>query len=239
MTPIRQLGLPFVHTQAYRATDFLAGACNHDALAWLDHPWAWPGLRLALFGENGCGKTHLLHVFVARTGARLLPGTAVRGLLDLNDVRAVAVDDADAGPDPRALLHLLNAAAERLLPVLLAGRTPPTSWPYTLPDLMSRLRAMPVVELRHPDDALLDSLLARLLAERQLAVAAPVQAYIRLRAPRTGDALREVAARLDRASLAAGGKVTRGLAGCVLADMGCEDLATGASVGSLEDGLPF
>ncbi len=239
MTAMRQLGLPFLHKQSYRARDFLTGPCNEAALAWLHSPGAWPGLRLALYGDRGSGKTHVLHVFAERMGALLLPGSAVRGLLDLDAARAVAVDDTDAGPDPLALLHLLNSAAEMGLPLLLAGRTPPRTWSYTLPDLTSRLRAVTVVGLSHPDDVVLDALLARLLTERQLAVSAPIQAYIRLHAPRTGDALREVAARLDRASLAAGGKVTRALAASVLADMGCEDLATGASWESLEDTLPF
>jgi chromosomal replication initiation ATPase DnaA len=236
---MHQLGLPFVHAQAYRADDFLRGTCNEAALAWLSDPHAWPGLRLALYGETGCGKTHLLHLFAQRTGAVLLPGPGLRGLHDMHDMPALAVDDADAGPDPAALLHLLNAATERSLPVLLAARTPPANWPYLLPDLTSRLRAIQAVALHLPDDSLLDALLARLLAERQLAVAAPIQTFIRLHAPRTGAALREISARLDRAALAAGGKVTRRLAGWVLADMGCEDLATGACPGSPQDTLPF
>jgi chromosomal replication initiation ATPase DnaA len=236
---MRQIGLPFPYDQVFHAADFLAGDCNTAVLAWLDDPFAWPGLRLAVHGGIGSGKTHVLHVFAERMNAVLLPGVAVRGLPDLAGAGAVAVDDADAGPDPVALLHLLNMAAELRLPVLLTGRSPPMHWAYTLPDLTSRLRAMPVEGLRYPDDALLQALLARLLADRQLAVAPAVQAFIRQRIPRTGDALREVAARLDRASLALGGKVTRAVAAGVVADMGCEEIATDAPVGSIEEGLPF
>jgi chromosomal replication initiation ATPase DnaA len=50
--------------------------------------------------------------------------------------------------------------------VLLAARTPPAHWPVRLPDLASRLRATTAVEIAPPEDSLLRSLLARLLAER-------------------------------------------------------------------------
>ena len=62
-------------------------------------------------------------------------------------------------------------------------------------------------------------MLARLCAARQLAVAEPVQAYLRARLPRTPAAMREVAARLDRAALSAGGAVTRPLAALVVENM--------------------
>ena len=73
--------------------------------------------------------------------------------------------------DETALLHLLNAAGEAGLPILLAAPAPPSRWPVRLPDLASRLRAITAVEIGPPEDALLRTLLARLLAERQLASA--------------------------------------------------------------------
>ena len=116
----------------------------------------------------------------------------------------MAVDDADAAPE-RPLLHLLNAAGEAGLPVLLAGRAAPARWHAALPDLASRLRAITAVRIGPAEDELLRSLLARLLAERQLAVAEPLQDWLRLRLPRSQGAIREAVARLDRAALAAGG----------------------------------
>ena len=180
-------------------------------------------LRLAVHGEGGSGKTHLLHAFAERHGAMFLPLEALRRLIDLPQAGGVALDDADAAPEPEALLHLLNAAAERRLPVLLAGRTPPSNWPATLPDLTSRLRAMTAVALGLPDDALLRAMLARLLVERQLRVDASVQDYLLARLPRHGAALRDAAACLDRLSLAAGRAVTRATAAEVLARLGNGD----------------
>ncbi len=196
---------------------------NAQALTWLRQPGEWPSLRLAVYGAEGCGKTHLLHVFAARHGAVLLPGEAVRHFVDVPVSGALAVDDADAAPEPEALLHLLNAAAEGRSPVLLAGRVPPAHWPVALPDLASRLRATVSVGLGQPDDDFLRTLFARLLAQRQLRVDATVQSYLLDRLPRHGAALRQAAYCLDRLSLAKGQAVGRALAAELLARMGTAD----------------
>ena len=208
VTYARQFPLPFPLAPRYAPEEFLAGDCNAAARAWLAAPADWPALRLALHGESGTGKTHLLHWFAARHQATLLNGADLRGLPTPPAAPMLAIDDADRLPDQPALLHLLNASAERHIPVLLAARTPPASWPIAVPDLASRLRATTTAALLPLEDSLLRALLARLLAERQIAVAPRIQDYLHARLPRTGNALREAAACLDRLALAAAGPVT-------------------------------
>ena len=191
-----QLPLPFRHRPDYTALAFRPHAGVADAMAWLARP-DWPGGRLALWGDAGSGKTHLLH----RTGF----ATAVPGAWPTADV---AIDDADRMPEA-ALLHLLNAAAEAGHRVLLAARPPPARWPVALPDLQSRLRAMNAVELRAGDDAFRRALLGRLLSDRQLSVADSVQEWLLTCLPRDAGAMREAAARLDHAALAANRAITR------------------------------
>jgi chromosomal replication initiation ATPase DnaA len=229
----RQLALPFAHAPLFTAADFLAGGSNEAALAWLAPGADWPLRRLALWGPEGSGKTHLLHVWAARTGARLLAGPTLPADPPPAD-RAVAVDDADAAAE-RPLLRLLNACGEAGQAVLLAARTPPSRWPVALPDLASRLRAFATAEIHAPDDGLLRALLARLLAERQLAVSEPVQDWLRLRLPRTPAAMREAAARLDRAALVAGGRVTRAVAADVLRTMAERDGAASSTTADDEN----
>lgn len=213
--PPRQLALPFVHAPSHAATDFLPADSNAGALAWLADDARWPQRRLVLFGPAGAGKTHLLHIWAERAGARLLTGPALAGLPPPGPV---TVDDADLAP-PEPLLHLLNANAEAGHPALLAARLPPARWVVRLPDLASRLRAAAVAEIHPPEDSLLRALLARLLSDRQLQVAAPVQDWLLLRLPREAAALREAVARIDRVALASGRRVTRALAAEALADM--------------------
>lgn len=193
--------LPFATERRFTEADFREAPSNAEALQWLRLTATWPSGRLALWGGPGCGKTHLLHIWAARTGADIWPGAALSGLPDLPQQGGIALDDADAIVDEAALLHLLNAAGEAGLPVLLAGQTPPARWPIQLPDLTSRLRAITAVEIGPPEDALLQALLARLLRDRQLRVTDKVQNWLLRRLPRSAAAMRDAVERLDAVAL--------------------------------------
>jgi chromosomal replication initiation ATPase DnaA len=218
-----QLALPLPEAAAsYDPADLIEDAANAEARAWLDRPGAWPFGRLALWGPAQAGKTHLLAWAAARHGWHALPGggPALRGLPQLPEAATgIVLDDADRAGEDAALFHLINLCAERRLPLLLAGREAPARWPLALPDLRSRLRATTAVPLRPPDDALLDALLAKHFADRQLRVDGAFRAWLRTRLPRDPAALAAAAARLDHAALAAGGRITRPLAREALAGL--------------------
>jgi chromosomal replication initiation ATPase DnaA len=218
-----QLPLPFQHQPAYGA-DFLAAPSNEEALAWLDRTADWPDHRLALWGEPGCGKTHLLQLWAERSGATLLTGPTLHGLPGLSASTAVAIDDAAAIADETALLHLLNAAREHALPVLLAAQTPPARWSVHLADLASRLRALTSVRILPPDDPLLRALLLHLLSDRQLVMKSDLQDWLLRLLPRSPAALREAVRRLeqaalDRAARAKGGTLTKTIVSAALEGM--------------------
>lgn len=213
--PPRQLALPFAHVPSHAEADFLPAESNAAALAWLADDARWPQRRLVLFGPAGAGKTHLLHIWAARAGAVVLSGAALCGLPLPGPA---AVDDADLAP-AEPLLHLLNANAEAGHPTLLAARRPPARWGVALPDLASRLRAAAAAEIQPPEDSLLRALLARLLSDRQLQVPGPVQDWLLVHLPREAAALREAVARMNRAALASGRRVTRALAAGAVAGL--------------------
>ncbi len=215
---MRQLPLPFAEEPLYDPVEFFAAPCNALARSWLERPEGWTNGRMVLWGEPGCGKSFMLHIWARSVGATIYRGSSLRGLVS-PPATAIAIDDADLVPEETALLHLLNAAAEAHRPVLLTARCPPARQASKLPDLASRLRASMVVEISAPDEAMLNMLLFHLAASRQLVLPPQVGQFLLTRLPRTPGALREAIARLDHAALATGGKVTRTLAAEVLADL--------------------
>ena len=213
-----QLPLDLGFRPALGRADFLISPCNAAAIAWLDRWPQWPGTALSLWGPAGSGKTHLVEVWRARSGAtaidsRVLTVACLPQLL--GSARAVAIDDADVA-DEEALLHVYNLLSERRGHLLLAAREPPARRTFHLADLRSRLLASPAVALEPPDEALLGALLVKLFVDRQLRVGEDVIAYLLPRLERSFVAMQEIVAALDEASLAGQRAITVPLAREVL-----------------------
>jgi chromosomal replication initiation ATPase DnaA len=173
-------------------------------VAWLDRWPDWPGPGLTVHGPPGCGKTHLAHVFQARAAARLLRPSEIEHETPLALLEGAHACVLDGGPPvaEQELLHLYNALTEEGGHMLILSRVPPARWGVRLPDLASRLAALPAVRIEPPDDTLIEGLLIKLFADRQLDVAPGVVSYLTTRLERSFEALRCVVDRLDRESLA-------------------------------------
>ncbi|NCO22712.1 MAG: chromosomal replication initiator DnaA [Rhodobacterales bacterium] len=224
-----QLTFDLPSVPALGREDFFVSPANSRAIAALDGWRDWPLRKLALCGPAGAGKTHMAHVFAAATGAPILAATALCNAdipalasapVVIEDVPHIATDAAAQ----RALFHLHNLSWAEGGRVLLTGIGAPARWPLTLPDLASRMQAANVAMIDPPDDDLLAAVIAKMFADRQLAVDAEVIRYITLRMNRSFAAARDLVTRLDALSLAEQRPITKPLAARVLDN----DEATGA-----------
>src|SRR5262249_17464082 len=162
---------------------------------------------------EGSGKTHLATIWAAAAGARVvschalseavLPRALATGALVIEDITIV---------DERALFHVINLAREENAYLLFTARAAPSIWPVTVPDLRSRLRAIPVVALQAPDDAMLRAVMVKLAADRQLDLGDNVVGYLSTRIERTFAAARAAVIALDHEALRQGRPPTRALA---------------------------
>ena len=214
MTVPRQLALALPHAESFARDDFLIGASNGEALAMLERWPDWPDRILALAGPEGAGKSHLAAIWAERAGARRVSARALgeTDLLHALATGALVVEDASGDVDQRALFHLLNLVREEDGYLLLTARTAPATWGVALPDLASRLRAVPVVTVSAPDDALLRAVMVKLFADRQLGVDENLIAYLATRIERSFAAARVTVEQLDREALRQKRSVTRALA---------------------------
>lgn len=198
-----------------------ANAVAADAIqSWHD----WPQGRLVLVGPPASGKTHLVHVWAAMCGARIVAARELDGA-DLPALAQgpLAVEDADAVAGEaaleQALFHLHNMMLAGGHGYLLTARTPPARWPVALPDLASRMQGSAVVTLNAPDDALLSAVMVKQFADRQIAIDPPVISYVAARAERSFEAAARLVDALDRAALAEGRAITLPLARRVLGEL--------------------
>jgi chromosomal replication initiation ATPase DnaA len=217
--PGTQLTLGFPHEPTTGRADFVAGRANLEAIALIEAMPDWPLRGVLLVGPEGSGKSHLVSIWCEFPGAaRIAAKDLAREDADrLTAGGVVAVEDLHEGPvDEPAVFHL---AAERDAKVLITSHSGPGELPLTLPDLVSRLRAMRLVMLGAPDDDLLRRVLTKLFADRQLNIDPGVVGYIATRMERSFAAANRIVAALDKAALAGGRGVTRKLAAEVLGDI--------------------
>ena len=193
---------------------------NHAAWQWIARwpDWAAPGL--AVSAPAGGGKTHLGHIWATRSGAVFATAADLAHPDQLvARSRWVMFDDADRALErglanltrsdaETGLFHLHNLLREAGGGMLLTARHPPAHWPIGLPDLASRLRALPAVAIDPPDQEMLAALLRKLAADRQLVVGDGVITYAVARMERSYAMARRLMAALDDQSLGHAGGVT-------------------------------
>ncbi|PKP87425.1 MAG: chromosomal replication initiator DnaA [Alphaproteobacteria bacterium HGW-Alphaproteobacteria-17] len=166
----------------------IVGTSNADAVRYLRHVSTWPVRTAVLTGPRGSGRSLMGRLFARETGGRV-------------------IDGHDSVPEEE-IFHAWNAAQVSGVPLLIVADAPPADWHMVLPDLASRLLAVPVLSIGDPDDCLARDLIEALFAQRGVALAPGVASYIVPRMERSYVMIHRIVAALDAASLEKGGGIS-------------------------------
>ncbi|MEN8177016.1 MAG: DnaA regulatory inactivator Hda [Pseudomonadota bacterium] len=175
-----------------------------------------------LWGEPGCGKSHLLQAAcreqsdaahpAAYVPLNELPDLVPEMLDGLEAMHLVCLDDLQqlAGKSDweLALFNLFNRLRECNAHLLVAANSPPARLGIDLPDLASRLTWGPCYHLIALDDAGRMELLMRSAEQRGLKLPPEIATFLLHRLPRDIHSLIGMVEQLDRASLAAQRRLT-------------------------------
>ncbi|CAN7557986.1 DnaA regulatory inactivator HdaA [Rhizobium sp. LjRoot30] len=219
-----QLTLRFGHEEARGRDDLLVSDPLAAAVAMIDRWPEWPSPVVILAGPVGSGKSHLASIWRERAHAVDIVPLMGSGASEQAAAGPVIFEDADRiAFDETELFHVINSVRQHGKHLLMTSRLWPMSWPVTLPDLKSRLKAATTVEIGEPDEDLLSQVIVKLFADRQLYTDDKLVAYIVNRMERSLEAAQTIVDRLDRLALARGTRITRPLAAEVLNALGKDD----------------
>lgn len=218
MTQPTQLNLPLPQRVSLARDDYFIADSNRAAYEAVERWPDWPGRMLAVIGPAGAGKTHLAAVHAARLtdlgrAAGRWPDTAPPDLI-VDDVdRVVGGREAE-----ERLFHAFNRVAGEGGSLLLTSRLPVAAWPVALPDLRTRLNTVIAIDIPPPDDSLLEAVLLKLFADRQIdgSQIAEISHWLVPRMDRSLAAARALVEQLDARSLAVQRPITARLAREVL-----------------------
>lgn len=218
----RQLVLDLPLRQALGRDDFLVTNSNNAAVEMIDQWPNWPTYGAIIVGPPGSGKSHLVEVWRQKSGAELISAAAITiDAMVQNSTLAIEVD----GPfNERAVFHVLNLARTHAQHVLITAQNSPSQWNLKIPDLLSRLNALPVVSILSPDDALLRGVLVKHFADRQISVDEAMISYIMLRMPRSLEAARAIVTQIDQQALIERAEITKTFIARVMASFSSPEL---------------
>lgn len=206
MTRPTQLTLPFAVTLSYAPENFVHAPENEEASKWLNLWPRWPVCGLIVQGPRGCGKTHLAHGWAARSGAVFLDANQVSSLST-----SAVIEDLETLQDDEGLFHALNRAKEEGHFLLLTARDTWSEKQVQLPDLASRLKALPHIFMHAPGDQLLQWMLEKILADLGVVLTSSQKTFVLQLLERSGSAVQHFAQSLHSLLLQHPQRVTQRL----------------------------
>nr|CAA6807299.1 MAG: Chromosomal replication initiator protein DnaA [uncultured Thiotrichaceae bacterium] len=222
---MRQLSLNVTLPDGQSFESFCPLPGNEDILTLLQTPFWEEFPQILVFGDSGCGKSHLLQACCYRLQANFHAatylslrdlsrfGTGVIDGLDSGHATLLALDDIDAVMGNKAweeaLFHLVNRCRENKQALLLSAGKKPHDLGCQLPDLASRLRWGPIYQLRSLDDEQAVEVFKWRARNRGFEITEQAASYIGKNMPLDMQSLMSLLQLLDTESLNDGRKITR------------------------------
>ena len=197
-------------------SDYITSNSNRAALETAD-AWAMSTeSRLVICGPAGSGKSHLAAIVAGSVSTEELNETHPNGLTRLENGRIEVFDNVHQVRDAKELLADIEQGESRNRRVVLVGRGQPVEWARDLRDLKTRIEAMPRICLQEPDEPLLQAVLHKLFADRQLRIDPAIVDYACPRLPRTFAAAQAFVIAVDAEVARSKAPITKFLAGNVI-----------------------
>lgn len=137
---------------------------NRDAYAQIRRTADWPQPVMCLQGPPKCGLTSAGLAWALENDGTVYHSKDISKLSAKQtaklSVDAIVIDAADQTRKAEPLITVINRTIAEGGRLLLTANAPPSEWRFSLNDLTSRLKSIPIAEILPPDE---DTLMRRLV----------------------------------------------------------------------------
>ena len=210
---LKQLPFAFQKQNLMGREDFMVSTCNREAFEMIEAWPHWLTSGLIIYGPHGCGKSHLAHLFADKVRYNF-PQSSPVAILEASRIkmrsvariaaenRSIVIENLTPKVDTEALFHLFNLYNVPDRYMLWTAAEAPSRMHFALKDLQSRLNMLPSIAINEPDDVMMQTLVVKLFADRQLMISPEILEYIVLHARRSFSYMRDLVEEIDAVSLA-------------------------------------
>ncbi|MDH5796028.1 MAG: hypothetical protein OEY79_00590 [Anaplasmataceae bacterium] len=160
---------------------------------------------LFLYGESGSGKTHLANFFTYKNNFSFIRAKDFNLLIN----KECIIDNIENfNYEEKDLLASINNAKLYKKRLLLISNINPYNLNYKLPDLNSRIKAIPILSLDMPDDATLEIIISKEFYLRNIKFDQKITQYILTHSKRDVNYLKKLIDYIDKTILSSYKKIS-------------------------------
>ena len=195
MKKYTQLPLDFPKVISFGRDNFFVNNSNALAVKLIEKFPHWNYFAQLIYGESGCGKTHLSRILGELTDDITFINGKDLASSTVPQTKTVVVDNMQ-NANQEALFHLYNMMKDRGF-LLLTAEHPVNRMNFTLPDLTSRLMTVPAIEILPPDDSLIMAFLIKNFDDLGLDISTESLQFLLKNTERSYSAIKKLVERAD------------------------------------------
>ena len=208
--PDKQLILNLRILPSMHRNDFFVSKTNKEVVKWIDMWPNWPDFGLIIYGPKRSGKSHLARVLQSASNGKVVCAKNIKNnnVEKLFNIECVIIEDLEDLKSEIAIFHLFNMCKENNNKIMITSSISPSEIKFKLLDLKSRMLSMPAVQLKFPDDKLLEQIILKQFLDKGVKVDREVITFLLKRVDRTFDSVYNLVSKIDVASLEKSRKIT-------------------------------
>ena len=203
MSELNQLLLNLNQKQNFNYNDFYVSESNYYAFQLIDTWPKWEKNIINIFGENGCGKSHLSEIFKNKYKATILDEKELKNetLKKLKIPQNIILENFKNKTDEKLLYSLFNLVDQDNKFLIINSNLGLMKMNFELIDLKSRINNCIPAEIKIPDDDLIFALILKNLSDKQIKIEKKLIEYIVKRIDRSYRKILEFIYKIDTISL--------------------------------------
>ena len=204
---MNQLIFKFPFKIRYYEQDFYVSSNNFSAYKLIESWPNWPGKWLNIFGDPGCGKTHLSKILEKKIKKiKILDAENISNDIVpiLNQLECLIIDNYKNNIKEELLYSILNQSKQLEKYIVINSIKPISKMNLKIKDLQSRVNSFVFIGIDLPTDELLKVIISKSFSEKQININPKISEYILKNVDRSYEKMFKFIKDVDDLSLSTG-----------------------------------